>query len=54
MGWLANENVSGLSKENIRTNTGTNTDHSIFTFFNDISSLSEGTYKWNGSKWEKQ
>ena len=54
MGWLANENESGLSKENIRTNTGTSTDHSIYTFFNDISSLSEGTYKWNGSKWEKQ
>lgn len=45
MGWLANED-QGLAKEDIKTNTGTSTDHSIFTFFNDISSLAEGTYKW--------
>jgi RHS repeat-associated protein len=54
MGWLANEDEQGLSKGSIRTNTGTSTDHSIFTFLNDISSLSEGTYKWNGNKWIKQ
>jgi RHS repeat-associated protein len=54
MGWMANEDEKGLSKADIKTNTGTSTDHSIFTFFNDISSLAEGTYKWNGSKWEKQ
>lgn len=52
MGWLVNE--SGLAQEDIRTNTGTSTDHSIFTFFNDISSLAEGTYKWNGTQWVKQ
>lgn len=38
-----------LSKASIRTNTGSSTDHSIFTFLNDMSPLSEGTYKWNGS-----
>jgi RHS repeat-associated protein len=54
MGWLANEDEKGLGKEEIKTNTGTSTDHSIFTFFNDISSLAEGTYKWDGSKWVKQ
>jgi hypothetical protein len=54
MGWLANQDEKGLGKEDIKTNTGTSTDHSIFTFFNDISSLAEGTYTWNGSKWVKQ
>jgi len=54
MGWLANEDESGLDKKDITTNSGTSTDHSIFTFFNDISSLSEGTYKWDGKKWVKQ
>lgn len=56
MGWLANEDEKGLSKEDIKTNTGTSTDHSIFTFFNDISSLAEGTYKWDDAnkKWVKQ
>ena len=29
------------------TNTGTSTDHSIFTFFGDIKNLEEGTYKWD-------
>lgn len=54
LGFLANEDEKGLSDENIKTNTGTSTDHSIFTFFNDISSLKEGTYKWNGEKWVQQ
>ncbi len=54
MGWLANEDEKGLDKSDIKTNTGTSTDHSIFTFFNDISSLAEGTYKWEGGKWVKQ
>jgi RHS repeat-associated protein len=47
MGWLANEKEKGLSDDDIHTNTGTSTDHSIFTFFNDIQNLQEGTYKWD-------
>jgi hypothetical protein len=47
MGWLANEDENGLGKKDIQTNTGTSTDHSIFTFFNDIQNLEEGTYKWD-------
>ena len=55
MGWLANQDEKGLDpKKDIITNSSTSTDHSISTFFNDISSLSEGTYKWNGSNWVKQ
>ncbi len=54
MGWLANEDEKGLDKKDIKTNTGTSTDHSIFTFFCHISSLAEGIYKWNGVKWVKQ
>ncbi|MBO9204037.1 MULTISPECIES: RHS repeat domain-containing protein [Niastella] len=56
MGWLANEDEKGLPEENIHTNTGTSTDHSIFTFFNDISTLSEGKYKWDeyNQTWIKQ
>ena len=47
MGWLANEDENGLSQGDIKTNTGTSTDHSIFTFFGDIKNLEEGTYKWD-------
>jgi hypothetical protein len=47
MGWLANEDEKGLSQDDIKTNTGKSTDHSIFTFFGDIKSLKEGTYKWD-------
>lgn len=54
MGWLANEDENGLDKTDIITNSGTSTDHSISTFFNDIGSLSEGIYKWDGSTWVKQ
>ena len=54
MGWLANEEEQGLSTRDIYTNSGTSTDHSIFTFFGDISKLSEGTYKWDGKNWVKQ
>jgi hypothetical protein len=52
MGWLANEEEQGDPETH--TNTGSSTDHSIFTFFNDISKLEEGTYKWDGDKWVKQ
>lgn len=53
LGWLANESEQGLHESSITTNSGRSTDHSIFSFMNDISSLSEGTYKWNGSNWIK-
>lgn len=43
LGFLAYDDEKGLSDTNIKTNTGTSTDHSIFTFFNDVSSLVEGT-----------
>ena len=52
LGFLANEDE--LGKVGIETNTGTSTDHSIMTFINDISKLSEGTYNWNGTNWVKQ
>ena len=54
LGFLANEDEKGLSKENITTNSGPSTDHNIFSFFNDISSLAAGTYKWDGKNWIKQ
>ncbi|MCG2793190.1 MAG: RHS repeat-associated core domain-containing protein [Weeksellaceae bacterium] len=54
MGWLANEEENG--KVDITTNSGTSSDHSILSFFGDISKLQEGTYKWNEKKkgWELQ
>lgn len=54
MGWLANEFEDGIDPNNVRVNTGRSTDHSIFTFFNDISSLSEGHYEWDGAQWVQQ
>ncbi|QEH44102.1 hypothetical protein FW415_18210 [Chitinophaga sp. XS-30] len=54
MGWLANETQKGMGEGDVSTNTGTSTDHSIFTFLNEVSKLSEGTYKWDGNKWVKQ
>lgn len=55
MGWLANGDEQGLDpKKDIITNSGISTDHSIFTFFNDIKNLAEGTYKWDGKNWAKQ
>jgi len=51
LGWLANENEQALDKRSIITNSGKSTDHSIFSFFNDISSLAPGVYKWDGSDW---
>ena len=54
LGWLANEDEKGLDKKDMTINSGKSTNHEISSFSNDISSLSEGTYKWNGSKWVKQ
>ena len=54
MGWLANQEEQGIDKDDVHTNTGSSTDHSIFTFFNDINKLEEGTYTWDGEKWVKQ
>lgn len=46
---LAEERQGGLSDENYYETDG---EHSIFTFFSDISNLQEGTYLWNGNSWE--
>lgn len=51
MGWLANEVQSGVDQY---YESKTDSSHRIFTFFNDISKLKEGTYKWDGSKWVQQ
>jgi hypothetical protein len=52
---LANEDEKGLDpKKDIITNPGPSTDHYIFSFFNDIGSLQEGTYTWDGKKWVKK
>lgn len=53
MGWLANKTEKGLSDEQVKTNTGSSTGHSIFSFFNEIDKISVGTYKWDGTKWVK-
>ncbi|OMP80497.1 hypothetical protein [[Flexibacter] sp. ATCC 35208] len=52
MGWLANEREKG----DVETpqSKSPSSDHTIFSFFADISQLAEGTYKWNGSNWVKQ
>lgn len=52
LGWLANEDEPGADQVSVDKND--NSDHSIFSFFNDINKLEEGTYKWDGSKWVKQ
>ncbi|RFM27656.1 hypothetical protein [Deminuibacter soli] len=54
MGWLANENEEGADQ--VPTNKNDRSDHSIFSFFNDISSLAEGVYTWDNvnQKWVKQ
>lgn len=54
MGWLANEKEQGIDEKNVIINSGSSTDHSILTFLNDISSLQEGTYKWDGKNFVKQ
>ena len=51
MGWLANQTEKNILDEDIFRNTGQSTDHSIFTFFNDVRNLQEGTYKWDGDTW---
>ncbi len=48
MGWLANEVQSGVDSY---TEDDNESAHSIFTFFNNVGSLQEGTYKWNGKEW---
>ena len=49
MGWLANEKENGADEYTEGKNDAA---HSIFTFLGNVSSLQEGTYKWNGSSWE--
>jgi len=52
-GWLANEKENGDFEYYESPTKG---DHSIFSFFDDISKLKEGTYKWNEQtqQWEYQ
>jgi RHS repeat-associated protein len=38
-------------QEGVDDYTESNGVHSIFSFFSNISSLQEGTYKWNGTSW---
>jgi hypothetical protein len=47
MGWLANERQEGAEEY---YESDTDSSHSIFTFFNDISNLQEGKYEWNEEK----
>jgi len=47
-GDLANEMEKGA--EQVPPAKGDSGSHFITSFFNDISNLQEGTYKWNGSK----
>jgi RHS repeat-associated protein len=54
MGWLANENEEGA--EQVPINKHDSSDHSIFSFFSDISKLAQGTYTWDNAnqKWIKK
>lgn len=45
---LAEQRQGGLNYEDYYESYG---DHSIFSFFPDISNLQEGTYNWNGEEW---
>lgn len=51
IGGLADERQEGLNDSNYHEDS-TQSAHSIMTYFNDINSLQEGTYKWNGTSWE--
>ncbi|WP_246008100.1 RHS repeat-associated core domain-containing protein [Chitinophaga lutea] len=53
-GFLANQDEQGLDRKNITTNTNNSVDHSIHSFFYDISKLEEGTYIWDGKNWIKK
>ena len=49
---VKNSNPNGDNNDYIESPTEKN--HSITTFFGDISKMEEGTYKWNGTQWVKQ
>ncbi|MCB9303636.1 MAG: hypothetical protein H6566_23610 [Lewinellaceae bacterium] len=49
--WLANQTQEGA--EDVQEDEG-QSSHSILSFFGDINKLKEGTYIWNGQKWELQ
>lgn len=51
LGWLANEMQEGVDEY---YESGTEARHSIFTFFDNISNLQEGTYSYNKKtkEWE--
>lgn len=50
-GWLGNQIQSGVDYYHEDKKESA---HSISTFFNDISKLKEGSYKWDGSQWVLQ
>ncbi len=54
MGWLANYDEEGA--EQVQVGKNDSSDHSIFSFFDDIGKLSEGKYTWDKreEKWVKQ
>jgi RHS repeat-associated protein len=51
--WLANDRQKNLPDSNYYEDPNQGS-HNISTFFNDISNLQEGTYKWNGKEWVLQ
>ncbi len=51
IGGLADERQGGLNDSDYHEDS-TQSAHSIMTYFGDINSLQEGTYKWNGTSWE--
>lgn len=53
LGWLANERQNGLSDEQY-FESDSEAAHGIFTFFDNISNLQEGTYEYNekAKEWE--
>ena len=50
IGWLANEKEEGA--DDVHENEGETTDHSVVSFFSNISDLQEGTYVWDKEKEE--
>jgi hypothetical protein len=54
-GWLANKKEGGEGNYEYYQSL-TSGDHSIFSFFGDISKLQEGTYTWNSNthRWEQK
>lgn len=52
--WLGNEVENGMLDKDVFINTVKSIDHSVISFFNDISKLREGSYTSNGNTWVRQ